>query len=102
MWERENFFSLVAFFVRPFYKMMLNKPITLDDMQSVVSQILLTRPMYITYYAPPTHRMLTYGTVSLTSLRMILNHFVSTSVSTKLFLEKYAVHNTIPFYNVTV
>ena len=30
-------FSFVAFFIRPFYKMMLNKPITLDDMQSVVS-----------------------------------------------------------------
>ena len=30
-------FSFVAFFIRPFYKMMLNKPTTLDDMQSVVS-----------------------------------------------------------------
>lgn len=25
-----------AFFIRPFYKMMLRKPVTLDDMQSVV------------------------------------------------------------------
>ena len=30
-------FSFVAFFIRPFYKMMLKKAITLDDMQSVVS-----------------------------------------------------------------
>ena len=37
--EREsiNEFSFVAFFIRPFYKMMLKKAITLDDMQSVVS-----------------------------------------------------------------
>ena len=27
---------LVAFFIRPFYKMMLRKKIVLDDMQSVV------------------------------------------------------------------
>ena len=26
-----------AFFIRPFYKMMLNKPVTMEDMQSVVS-----------------------------------------------------------------
>ena len=32
-----NIFPLIAFFIRPFYKMMLRKPITLDDMQSVVS-----------------------------------------------------------------
>ncbi len=31
------FFLTAAFFIRPFYKMMLQKPITLDDMQSVVS-----------------------------------------------------------------
>ena len=31
------FFSFAAFFIRPFYKMMLKKAITLDDMQSVVS-----------------------------------------------------------------
>jgi len=33
------FFALVctAFFIRPFYKMMLQKPITLQDMESVVS-----------------------------------------------------------------
>ena len=32
---QSNFFS--AFFIRPFYKMMLAKPITLRDMESVVS-----------------------------------------------------------------
>lgn len=29
--------SLAGFFIRPFYKMMLGKPITLKDMESVVS-----------------------------------------------------------------
>lgn len=29
-----------AFFIRPFYKMMLQKPITLQDMESVVSELL--------------------------------------------------------------
>ncbi len=28
-----------AFFIRPFYKMMLSKAITLDDMQAVVSHM---------------------------------------------------------------
>ena len=27
-----------AFFIRPFYKMMLNKPVAIEDMESVVSQ----------------------------------------------------------------
>lgn len=27
--------SLLAFFIRPFYKMLLSQPITLDDMESV-------------------------------------------------------------------
>lgn len=31
------FASFEAFFIRPFYKMMLQKPITLQDMESVVS-----------------------------------------------------------------
>lgn len=38
-----NFFSFclfsAAFFIRPFYKMMLGKPITLVDMESVVSRV---------------------------------------------------------------
>ena len=29
--------SIAAFFIRPFYKMMLKKQVNLDDMQSVVS-----------------------------------------------------------------
>ena len=28
-----------AFFVRPFYKMMLNRPVIMEDMQSVVSSV---------------------------------------------------------------
>ena len=36
IFERMHHF-LVAFFIRPFYKMMLGKPVTLEDMQSVVS-----------------------------------------------------------------
>ena len=32
-----NVFHSTAFFIRPFYKMMLGKPITLIDMESVVS-----------------------------------------------------------------
>lgn len=41
--EKFNFFSFflfsAAFFIRPFYKMMLGKPITLVDMESVVSRV---------------------------------------------------------------
>lgn len=33
-----------AFFIRPFYKMMLQKPITLHDMESVVSVPTMTPP----------------------------------------------------------
>ena len=60
-----------AFFIRPFYKMMLNKAVTLDDMQSVVSdhmtttRLLATQPINITI--DHTHRTLNYGTVSRTS-----------------------------------
>ena len=32
-------FVPTAFFIRPFYKMMLNKPVAIDDMESVVSHI---------------------------------------------------------------
>lgn len=35
--KRAFFASFEAFFIRPFYKMMLQKPITLQDMESVVS-----------------------------------------------------------------
>ena len=34
-------FLFIAFFIRPFYKMMLGKPITLIDMESVVSLLAL-------------------------------------------------------------
>ena len=35
------FFPLIAFFIRPFYKMMVNRQITLHDMESVVSSPVL-------------------------------------------------------------
>ena len=51
--EREREFDNIepfsaAFFIRPFYKMMLKKPVTLDDMQSVVSTSIDTY-MYISH-----------------------------------------------------
>ena len=35
-------FFYIAFFIAPFYKMMLGKPITLEDMEAVVSFNILT------------------------------------------------------------
>lgn len=50
--------SFQAFFIRPFYKMMLQKPITLQDMESVVSAPILhytdtseLRAIYLVNYA---------------------------------------------------
>lgn len=34
---RHNYTLFVAYFIRPFYKMLLSKKITLKDMESVVS-----------------------------------------------------------------
>ena len=34
-----SFIMFVAFFIRPFYKMMLGKKVTFEDMQSVVCDL---------------------------------------------------------------
>jgi hypothetical protein len=36
LYDIKNFYIFVAFFIRPFYKMMLGKKIDLVDMESVV------------------------------------------------------------------
>jgi hypothetical protein len=53
----------------------------------------------LNYLLGPTHRMLSCGIVSPTSLRMIRSRSVSTSVSTKKFLERYEniFHNCNPY-----
>lgn len=51
----------IAFFIRPFYKMMLGKKIVLNDMQCVVCGM-----WYVVYHIPCTvvlHRMLSFTTV---------------------------------------
>ena len=76
----------LAYFIRPFYKMMLKKKITLIDMQSVVCVRENMVHCVVTIVTPLLYRMQNFTTVFVIYWKMIQNLSVCSLVLLKNFL----------------